>query len=72
MSALTPHIRVLRAEAGQLDERAREYEGLAATVERTTAVILLRATAKAKRDAADQLEAEERMLEEAMAAEGRC
>lgn len=64
MSALTPHIRVLRAEADQLDERAAEYEALPPTVERTTLVVVLRATAKAKRDAAAVLEAEESAAEE--------
>jgi hypothetical protein len=63
VSALTPHIRVLRAEAEQLDKAADEYQQLAVTVERTTLVIMFRALAAARRATADQLEAEERERE---------
>jgi hypothetical protein len=56
MSALTPHIKVLRAEAGKL-------EHLAAIELNETGKAVLSALAKSKTAAADVLEAEERELQ---------
>jgi hypothetical protein len=52
------HIFALREEAKHLDAAADEYGGLAVTVERTTAIILFRAMASAKRNTAETLERE--------------
>lgn len=62
MSALTPHIRALRAEAGEINKAAAEYEGLAAHPARLTAILIFRGLAAAKLAAADKLEAEDAAL----------
>jgi hypothetical protein len=49
-------ILALRQEAEELDKLGHEYEGLAPSVERTTAIILFRGMAAAKRNTADALE----------------
>jgi hypothetical protein len=63
VSALTPHIRVLRAEAAALDKSAEQYESIPPSPERVTGIIVFRAFAAAKRAAADQLAAEDAALQ---------
>jgi hypothetical protein len=56
---MNDHIRVLRTEAAALKELSAEYEGLAPTVERTTAIIIFSGLAGAKLTAADALAQDE-------------
>lgn len=71
MSALTPHIRVLRAlgaKAAQAAEagkpKAETYTTIPGQAAGFTAVLILASLADIFLEAADQLEAEERALEE--------
>lgn len=73
MSALTPHIRVLRAEAKELNDMAGTCScdaAIAAVVEQKavhlTAGVILGFMAVAKYNAADTLEAEERTQQEGL------
>lgn len=61
MSALTSHIKVLRAEAEALAQQNDEFAG--STDQQVVAKFVLLAMSTAKLKAADQLEAAERELE---------
>lgn len=65
MSALTPHIKALRAEAVALSDQAERF-GEAKTDAQAGALMVLLAISTAKLSAAEALETEEREREEGM------